>query len=262
MSFQGTIAVPPLQGEDGHPNQFAKIFRRICLLHATIIHDLLRKINTVELSFDPEYTYLFEIIFPEGRIVVDYGDREDLILIAIVHTETGQEIDITTSSWPFPRVKQYDGITDIAPLQKIVKENAEGFVIRFESGLRVKLKFAEYLRLHRLLAQVNAQTIWELLANNRPFDDLLSQVPDEFYAWVSSTREGLLAQFSTIEKASRQVYEQTKHLPTRKEQAAIIRQTAYAAPAFRMLDGKDYAELIWKQLRPLATRPFREDIDA
>lgn len=215
-----------------------------------------------DFPFDPEYTYLFEIIYPAGRIVVDYGDREDLILIAVMHTETGHELDITARSWPFPRVKQYNGITDIAQLQKIVEENAEGFVIRFASGLRAKLKFSEYLRLHRLLAQVNAQTIWELLANNQPFDDLFERVPDEFYSWVNSTRDNLLDQYRAVEETSRQIYEQVKDLPTRKEQAAIARQSPHSALVFRMLDGREYAELIWRQLRPQAARPFRVDIDA
>jgi len=44
-------------------------------------------------------------------------------------------------------------------------------------------------------------------------------------------------------------------LPTRKEQAAIVMKHREAAAAvFRMLDGKDSQEIIWKQLRP-----FKED---
>ena len=37
-------------------------------------------------------TYLFEIIYPENRIVVDYGDTEKLVLLGAVETSTGEEI--------------------------------------------------------------------------------------------------------------------------------------------------------------------------
>jgi RNA ligase len=30
-----------------------------------------------------QYTLIFEIIYPDGRIVVDYGSREDLVLLAV-----------------------------------------------------------------------------------------------------------------------------------------------------------------------------------
>lgn len=214
----------------------------------------------------PYYTLLFEIVYPQNRIVVDYAGMEDLILLTVIHTETGEEHDIHhpvwRKMWPFPLVKHYDGLTDIAAIRAMEQENAEGFVIRFESGLRVKMKFAEYVRLHRLLTQANARVIWDLLRNNQPFDELLERVPDEYYAWVSNTRNSLLAQFRTIEEESRRIYEQVKGLPTRKEQAALVAATPYAAPTFRMLDNKDYQEIIWKQLRPQAERPFREEHDA
>ena len=37
-------------------------------------------------------TYLFEIIYPENRIVVDYGNEEKLVVIGCIHTETGDEV--------------------------------------------------------------------------------------------------------------------------------------------------------------------------
>jgi RNA ligase len=42
---------------------------------------------------NPNYTYLFEIIYPENRIVCSY-DFEDLILLGMIHTETGDEVNI------------------------------------------------------------------------------------------------------------------------------------------------------------------------
>lgn len=212
-----------------------------------------------------QYTYLFEIIYPENRIVVNYGDMEDLVLLAVVHIESGKEIDIHDKEWsstyPFSMVKRYDGIEDIQQLRALEEANAEGFVIRFESGLRVKVKFQEYVRLHRILTHVNARDIWELLAKDQPFDTLLNQVPDEFYRWVHMVRTDLLAQFSMIEIQCTEMYQQVVHLPTRKEQAAIVKTFTYAATVFKMLDKKPYAETIWKLLRPVADRPFREDMD-
>jgi len=44
--------------------------------------------------FYPEYTYMFEIIYPENRIVVDYGDVRKLVLLAVYDNNTGEEYDI------------------------------------------------------------------------------------------------------------------------------------------------------------------------
>jgi len=41
---------------------------------------------------DPDYTYLFEIIYPENRIVVDYGTREDITFLMKIHNETGKAV--------------------------------------------------------------------------------------------------------------------------------------------------------------------------
>lgn len=209
------------------------------------------------------YTYLFEVIYPANRVVVDYGDMEDLVLLAIINRTTGQEYNIHdaifANLWPFPVVRWYDGIKDIAELKKLEEANKEGFVLHFESGLRLKAKFEEYKRLHKLLTQINAKVIWELLKNNQPFDDLLNRVPDEFYQWVQNTRDSLIAQFREIEEASKQVYEQVKNLQTRKEQAMLVTKMPYAAVVFKMLDNRDYAEVIWKQIKPMAEKPFRED---
>lgn len=213
--------------------------------------------------FSSEYTYLFEIIYAANRIVVDYGQTEELILLAVIHTETGREEDIYgsawASTWPMPVIKRYDSVQDLAELRLLEEENAEGFVIRFASGLRLKFKFAEYVRLHHLLTQVNARIIWDLLRNHQPFDALLEKVPDEFYTWVRQTRENLEQQFTHIEGHCRAVLLHVKDLPTRKEQAAHIKQAQYPGVVFAMLDAKPYQDIIWKVLRPLAERPFRED---
>ncbi len=40
----------------------------------------------------PDKTYLFEIIYPENRIVVNYGDVEELVLLAIIDNATALDL--------------------------------------------------------------------------------------------------------------------------------------------------------------------------
>lgn len=202
---------------------------------------------------DPSQTYLFEIIYPENRIVVDYGDREDLVLLAVVDTATGAETD-TLPDVGFPLVRRFDGLTDLAQIRAMQVENKEGFVLKFRSGLRVKVKFAEYVRLHRILTQVSTRNIWEYLATNQPFDAILEKVPDEFYDWVKATVTSLNDQYTAIETDCRAKFQT---LETRKETAAYFQTQPHPAVLFNMLDGKDYSKTIWKLLKPAYERPFR-----
>ena len=224
-----------------------------------ILHDK----RYYDFPFDPDYTYLFEIIYPDNRIVVDYGNMEDLVLLAMVNTTTGDEVDPHMSAWPGPVVERYAWAGSINKLREVEGvANEEGFVIWFNSGLRVKMKFAEYVRLHRLLTGVNARTIWDLLRNGQSIDEMLDRVPDEFYKWVKDTANDLRLSYDEIEQEAKKVFYSIQDLPTRKEQALAIKDVKQPEQGvvFRMLDGRDYSENIWKPIKPAADRPFREDI--
>lgn len=200
---------------------------------------------------------------PTNRIVVDYGGKRTLVLLAKIHTQTGTEYPLkqlkSYADHGFEVARSYDGIKDINELKKLEEPNKEGFVIRFESGLRLKCKFSDYVRLHRILTQCTARTIWDLLRNHQSFDDLLEKVPDEFLSWVQTTRNNLLSQFTNIEQEAREVLAQIQNLPTRKEQAALICKSTYAPIVFSMLDGKNYTDIIWKRLKPEAEKPFKTE---
>ncbi|MEL7147858.1 MAG: T4 RnlA family RNA ligase, partial [Bacteroidota bacterium] len=129
---------------------------------------------------DRRFTYLFEIIYPENRIVVDYGQCRQLVLLAVVDHETGEEQPL--SEIGFPLVKRYDGLRDIHQLKALETANKEGFVICYQSGYRLKVKFDEYQRIHRILTCVSSISIWEYLKEGKPLDEILERVPDEFYA--------------------------------------------------------------------------------
>jgi tRNA splicing ligase len=82
--------------------------------------------------------------------------------------------------------QKYQCICDIATLKQLEQKNREGFVIRFASGFRVKVKFEEYVRLHRIVTQISNKTIWKLLVDRQSLETILDDVPDEWYDWVKS----------------------------------------------------------------------------
>lgn len=206
-------------------------------------------------------TWCFECIAPWNRIVVDYGEREELVMLARLDNATGRDLPLPPE-WTGPIVPMFDGLDDFDAIMArlaTLGPNDEGYVLRFASGLRAKAKGNEYVRLHRLLTGVNARTIWECLANGTALDELLDRVPDEFYAWVSATADDLRDQFANIEAAAKAKHAEIAGLPTRKDQALAIAAFEHKACVFALLDGKSYEALIWRLLRPEATRPFRVD---
>lgn len=198
-------------------------------------------------ALDRDVTYLFEIIYPENRIVVDYSTRQELVLLAMIDTATGHEYPLTEVG--FPLAKRYDEVEDIASLTTLNWDNSEGFVVRFAGGMRVKVKCAEYVRLHRLLTGVTEKMILEeYLMTGADVNSLLERVPDEFNAWLRQTVNNFQAQYDQIEQDARQVFTAAV-ATTRKEYAAIFTRTPYSAILFQMLDGRDYSRSIWKMLK-------------
>ncbi len=203
-------------------------------------------------QLDSTKTYLFEIIYPENRIVVDYGAERKLVLLAVIDTQTGIDVAETQSAG-FDIVKRYHGLNDLHLLKTLEEENKEGFVVRFQSGYRLKVKFEEYQRIHRIVTGVSNVSIWEYLKTGQDLAPILEKVPDEFYDWVKETHAQFLAQFAEIEaicKADFQVLE------TRKDTALYFQTCRYPAVLFKMFDQKPYDEVIWKQLRPVFQKPF------
>jgi hypothetical protein len=203
---------------------------------------------------DKNKTYLFEIIYPENRIVLNYGASEELVLLAIIGTQSGEEFPLEDIG--FPLVEKYDGIKDIQTLKEMELANKEGFIIKYANNFRVKIKFEEYLRLHRIITQVSNLNIWEYLKTNQSMEEILERVPDEFFDWVKQTKSDLEHQYLEIEKQCKKDF---KVLETRKETALYFQTCKYQGVLFAMLNDKNYAEIIWRMIRPAFEKPFNKE---
>jgi len=210
-------------------------------------------------KIDRNKTHLFEIIYPENQIVCWYNGLDDLILLTVICNKTGAE---TLPDIGFTTVKRYNGINNIEELKAFEEDNKEGFVIRFKSGFRVKLKFDEYVRLHRIITQVSNIVIWEYLCEGKPFDELLERVPDEFYSWLKQTKQQLTDKYDAIlHKASAGLRE--CHSPDKKTfaLAVLAKHKQLSGVIFAMYNKKDHEKIIWKMCRPVYSKPFKNNVE-
>ena len=206
----------------------------------------------------PNFTYLMEIIYPENRIVCDYGKDESLVLLAVINTKDGEDTPLFANQWP-EIVNRYNGINSLDKIKYLENDTKEGVVLKFKSGFRVKCKFSEYVRLHKIITQVSSKSIWEYLSQGLPFDELLERVPDEFYNWIKQTIVELNNKHYEIKKWANYNFTSI-NCDDRKLFAELAKTYTYQHLLFALYDGKDIVPMIWKMIKPQHEKPFKIEI--
>jgi RNA ligase len=227
------------------------------------------------------WTAVFEGICPDLRIVVNYGDRSELVLLAVINNETGEE-------YPPEQLKHFASATNyetpvynnltLEEARKIsMSEEAgleEGYVLTwYRSGttpFRLKMKFIEYLRLHRLVTNVSPKHIWEVLSNGLTgeMDEYINNSTPWFKKfaekWIRALKGEYVrlatqatTRFSVIKETVRVKVGQRPYENMGEERKAwaleIMRpeNKEFSSILFAMLDGKNVVPIIWKQVKPM-----------
>lgn len=213
------------------------------------------KYDGVENLLDKNLTYLFEIIYKENRIVVDYKGEEELYLIAIVDTQTGAEMDIYDELYenlPFPRPKIYYDVTGFESLSHYEEENKEGFVLNFGGGFRAKFKFEKYVLIHRIVTGITPKRVFEQVKNNSDLTVWLDGVPDEFFDDVKLIAGGFLQKYEDIKSAAMADFNSIVHFGkiSRSQFAKQASKMKYPQIMFAMFDGDTDGvnKIIWRIL--------------
>lgn len=157
-------------------------------------------------------TYVVEIIYPENRIVVDYHGASMLTLLTVFgsngiecmgphHVLSWGLLDGAGTIHPqlnvlLSRVLFYAQRNQTVFGEDIDGTRAEGYVVKYQSGLRVKVKFADYIRMHGAVTGLTERHIWETLRHGQTLDALFEVLPDEYHDWVVATAARLSAAFT------------------------------------------------------------------
>jgi RNA ligase len=198
-------------------------------------------------KLDKNLTYLFEIITQEDPKVVNYGELEEIILLAVIDTNTGKELNIDDFRDLFETVKEYKDITSWKTLRDDIDgTNREGFVIKFENGFRLKLKYDEYFELHRLLYGLTDNAIFDMLRNNQ-LDDLqviIEKLPESQKVKIEYIINQYIMGFNVIKMQC--INDFRSDFETRKDAAEYFKTCKYPSVLFAMLNGDDITRYIWK----------------
>lgn len=227
-------------------------------------------------EFPKGYSPIFEIIFKEGRVVVDYP-FEGLVLLGCVDIEIGEELSYDQLQIVWAKIAGYSA--DNHPWIRLVKshhmsldqvqaiqnrKNQEGFVLTYSRPgtwpIKVKVKLEEYKRLHRLITNVTPQQVWEHLSDpiNQWMDT--NTTPNNFRTWINDWKSTMFGQFhETLEKVMGLYDADAK---SDYEAGKISKQTAYqflttkdpklGPIALFLLEGKitKAYDAIWDLIRP------------
>lgn len=214
----------------------------------------------------PNWTYLFEIIYPENRIVLDYGLRDELILLGVRDNEDGYVLlPEQVVTWRGPRATTFPYKTLREALAAPQRFNAEGFVVYFpDQDYRVKIKQDDYVALHKIVTGLTERRVWENLSEGKTLIDMLEIIPDEWHEWLKTTVRELTSAFAVVNMMAHNDYSQIrKELEknfgadgwSRKDFAELATSgpvTNYPDLVFSLLDGRDISSAIWKKIRPKA----------
>jgi RNA ligase len=196
--------------------------------------------------FEPGLTYIFELIHPDNRIVIDYGTRRELVLLAVVENETGKERDIYVNRYDaFPRTEKLNRAILDEVDHYFAGKLAEGVVANF-NGYRVKIKTAEYIRLHRIVTDFTPKRVWEALSQGDSLE--FENMPEEFQKWLEDTAAAFEDDFARLDAEIQAELERAAGLSDKE--LGLSNEFKHKGMLFTIRNGRDVKPAMWKQLKP------------
>lgn len=211
--------------------------------HFTLLH-----------TIPDQWTLLFEIIYPGNRVVVDYGERKDLVLLGIRDRFTGEEVDdlvCIATSRGFSLPSRYSGgLAWWVEQSKTLDANFEGWVCRFADGSRFKIKGKGYLEVHKLLNGLSPKRVLDQMIAGT-YEEWIESIPEEFTEEVRDWHCQLLETAETIEERVFAFFESAPK-ETRKEFAIWVQRVCpeFRVHMFLRFDGRDIMPYILDNMRP------------
>lgn len=214
-----------------------------------------------DLTYLPdEVTLLFELICPATKIVVDYGDREDLVLLAAYNRHTGEEYDWQhvedwSDQFGFTLTESYDQQClehCREQIKSVPGDELEGFVIRFNNGLRVKIKSEDYFRRSHLMAGLTPLNIWATMVDGKVPEEMWSIIDVDYHDTLNGLVKTLESQYLNMRQEINHQFISIVDRESRGEFARAANKVSHTPAMFARLDQqvKRVDDYVMKLIRP------------
>lgn len=203
-------------------------------------------------------TILAEIIYPKNRIVIDYGDKRELILISAYNRETEKElprkkVEELSEMTGMPIVKEYDLTFDaMFEFQEKDDLSKEGFVVRFSDGTRIKIKSKKYLSIARILSNLTPLRVWENMVCGKVNQAFLEEVPEEFREELEEMKNKLEKHYNKLMIEIQNEFDLVMDKYQSRKEIGLAKGLKHKGCMFSLMDGKNNKvdDYVMKRIRP------------
>ena len=207
-----------------------------------------RRLDKMELAtLVPGVTYLAEAVYPENRIVIRYEEAALVILAA--YDEHGIELANThveaiagKLGWRTAKRYSFNSVSDLVAHAQSLPRTEEGFVLRFENGLRLKVKGSEYRRIHALISRVTPLAMWEAMVAGDDLDGMRRDLPEEFWNDFDAIRKLLTSSYENLIGRAKAAADEVKHLSDKEVGLQLSKLPpdvrSYIFPLRKSVDGE------------------------
>jgi len=224
-------------------------------------NELLTNWDRANINFasDSSNSRMWEIVYPENRIVLDYGDRDELIPLGTVDNKTGLIIYRPNSVL----INGQPAVMTLAEAIALpIPDDEEGYVLDIlDEYLNVvdhlKLKGDRYKELHAAIFGLTEARVWEQWIKDTEAE-FIEALPDEVQPWALAVAQRLDSEWALlmaeVRVAVKQMDENVSRFAQRGDYAKyILGNHKELSPAlFAMLDGNTEKCHAWvdKQIKP------------
>lgn len=183
---------------------------------------------------DKSLSYIFEIIYPENRIVVEY-DYTDIILLSAFEKNGSERNDVrnTFINAKLSVAKEYNPLNPYLLKDENV-DGREGYVLVFENGERLKIKYENYLKLHKQVSNLTVQNAFDWIKSGEPLEKILELIPDEYHPWYTCITSKIIKMYNVIGTGCYYDYFAEYFEPNRRDFALGIKNYPYKTLLFKM----------------------------
>lgn len=209
-----------------------------------------------------EATTLLEIVYPDNRIVLNYGDTDDLFWLTDVSIATGRSGhagSCASEFFPEPNLLGTGPFLEMAGhFIDLERENSEGVVIHaWSRDIRVKMKQKDYLELHKICTGLNKKALWKMLSEGQEIPEILMGLPEELHDWALPELQDMCTKFLGWDTYITDIWMEIKAEGWHEFRDLMAELVEELPPwlrhgVFLLMDEdhKRYNEMIWNLIKP------------